>query len=76
MSFVVETSKSNSFVYSAILSLLFLVLAKMQAELPRGGVGWGLKACLLSQYPVYPPLTTPFFDLLTAADGRDRGLEL
>lgn len=31
---------------------------------------------LLSQDPVYFPLTTPFPDLLTAADGRDRSLEL
>ncbi len=45
----------------------------MQAMSPRGGGG---EASLLSQDPVYPPLTTPFFDLLTAADGKDRSLEL
>lgn len=33
-------------------------------------------ASLLSQNPVYPPPTTPVFDLLTAADGKDMSLEL
>lgn len=33
-------------------------------------------ASLLSQDPVYPPPTTPVFDLLTAADGKDMSLEL
>lgn len=47
----------------------------MQAMSPRGSGGGG-EASLLSQNPVYPPLTTPFFDLLTAADGKDRSLEL
>lgn len=40
------------------------------------GVGAVVEASLLSQDPVYPPLTTPVFDLLTAADGKDRSLEL
>lgn len=59
------------FFYSATLFLPFPVLARKDA----GNVtkGW---ASLLSQDPVYPPLTTPVFDLLTAADGKDMSLEL
>ncbi|KAA8582184.1 hypothetical protein FQN60_008924 [Etheostoma spectabile] len=49
-------------------------MAEMQAMSPRGGGGG--EASLLSQGPVHPLLTTPFFDLLTAADGKDRSLKL
>lgn len=35
-----------------------------------------VEASLLGPDPVYPPLTSPFFDLLTAADGKDMSLEL
>lgn len=46
-------------------------------SLRDGGGSGGRGVSLLSQGPVYLPLTTPPFpDLLTAADGRDRSLEL
>lgn len=60
--------------YSAILFLA----GKDAGNVTKGvvGVGSGMEASLLSQDPVYPPLTTPFFDLLTAADGKDMSPKL
>lgn len=53
----------------------FYNLKEMQAILPTG-VAAVIWRTLLSQDFVYSPLTTPFFDLLTAADGKDMSLEL
>lgn len=63
--------------YSAV-SLLTPTNWKRYRQCHQRGLGGpsDVKASLLGPDPVYPPLTTPFFDLLTAADGKDMSLEL
>lgn len=61
------------FIYSFLEQSFFLLINVIKG-------GWEgpafAEAPLLGPDPVYPPLTTPFFDLLTAADGKDMSLEL
>lgn len=63
-------------VYSDFLFLLFLLQFERDAGNFANGIAAVIWRTLLSQDFVYSPLTTPFFDLLTAADGKDMSLEL
>lgn len=75
-----ETDESSPFLFIVLFCvLLFLVRAGKDAgkATKRWGIGGrGMEASLLSQGPVYHPPTTPVFDLLTAADGKDMSLKL